>query len=864
MRTGVPCCLLAAACGLAFIALRARAQEGGSQEDSAGSQFDDRLALNTEAVAPQRFIAVHGRRALVDGYASEGLEVWAYPFQIVSGYRVAFRPAGATTATDGADILRRVIYEPDSVTRIYLGPGFTVREKIFVPLNEPGAIFTYRVEGGKQVDIEIHATPVLNLMWPAAVGGQSTAWNASLQAFVLSEPANGFTAVMGSPEIAAHDQPDNRTSHGAAEAGMGFTVRPGASGVTRVFIALNPPHAADGGLLLKKLIADSDALEAEAAAHYGEAELSLLHVETPDERVNQAIAWAEIALDQAWVCNPDLGCGYVAGYGPSRGARRPQYDWFFAGDGLVAADAALAAGDRIHARDELQFILRYQDKKTGMIWHELSQSAGFLDWANKYPYMYVHVDITFQFLGSVARYAAATGDRGFVTGNWPAIEAAYRYCLTLIDPETGLPRISADKEGGDEQDRMSDDLGLSAGWVDAAASFAQLAALGGHAALADEASRAAQHARASIPAHYWNDADAFWISGHTGSGAPMAERRSSPAEALTLHLFNPQQSEHLLDQIASSDFQTDWGSRGVGAGSAAFDPESYAKGSVWPVHTAGLAEAFWSEHRPVTALQLWRALLPLVRLDSLGHMPEVLAGDFYRPQIESVPEQTWSSAGFLQATIHGLLGLRADSSSNHLAFAPQLPAEWSGVSISQIQISGASVSLALQRTGEGFTLKIANSGAPFQFEFAPDLPLGATLRGAMLNHRPIAATVENHSQQTIARVAVTVPHGESDLQLALQGGVSIIPDVPEPQLGDASVGIRIVDVHLAARELTLVVDVPASQASRLRLKSAWEVAGASGATAKQIEAGLEELTFAADQNASAPYHRVEATIEFKP
>jgi len=50
---------------------------------------------------------------------------------------------------------------------------------------------------------------------------------------------------------------------------------------------------------------------------------------------------AQFALDQAWACNPDLGCGYVAGYGPDRGARRPQYDWFFAGDGLTTADAAM-------------------------------------------------------------------------------------------------------------------------------------------------------------------------------------------------------------------------------------------------------------------------------------------------------------------------------------------------------------------------------------------------------------------------------------------------------------------------------------------------------------------------------------------
>src|SRR4029077_12759148 len=142
-----------------------------------------------------------------------------------------------------------------------------------------------------------------------------------------------------------------------------------------------------------------DALESAAAAHYRALLDEALQVETPDSDVNRALAWSEVALDQAWVCNPDLGCGLVAGYGPSRKARRPQYDWFFAGDGMVAINALLAAGEYPRVRQEIEFILKYQDPKSGMIWHELSQSAGWIDWS-KYPYMFVHVELTFDFLNS--------------------------------------------------------------------------------------------------------------------------------------------------------------------------------------------------------------------------------------------------------------------------------------------------------------------------------------------------------------------------------------------------------------------------------------------------------------------------------
>jgi hypothetical protein len=340
----------------------------------------------------------------------------------------------------------------------------------------------------------------------------------------------------------------------------------------------------------------------------------------------------------------------------------------------------------------------------------------------------------------------------------------------------------------------------------------------------------------------------------------MRERSSGPTEAITLHLFSPSQTSLLLDQLASSSFQTDWGTRSIGAGSVGFDPESYGKGSVWPVATAATAEAFWSEHRPVTALALWQKLLPLSSLDSLGHMPEVLAGNFYRPQIESVPEQTWSSAGFLDATIHGLLGLDIDAIANRLVFAPRLPAEWNDLSVGHIQLAAASVSLALHRDAAGLTLKIDNPGPPFKFEFVPELPLGARIRQAVFNHSPITASLESLPQQTNARVILDAPHGSGELRLDIEGGISVIPDQPAPMLGDASVGIQIIDVHIEQDTLIVSADVPSDRSSHLRLKTGWQIASAKGATIEPVAPGMFQLTFAAAHEAPSAYRRAQARI----
>jgi hypothetical protein len=325
-----------------------------------------------------------------------------------------------------------------------------------------------------------------------------------------------------------------------------------------------------------------------------------------------------------------------------------------------------------------------------------------------------------------------------------------------------------------------------------------------------------------------------------------------------------QQTAHVLDELASSSYQTDWGARSVPAGSATFDPASYSKGSVWPVHAASLAATFWSEHRPVTALALWRTVPRLVSLDSLGHIPEVLDGSVYRQQVESVPEQTWSSAGFIDATVHGLLGLEADSVAGRLIFAPRLPPEWNDLSLQNIKLCGSSISLTLHRTAGEVTLELNNPGDPIQLEFAPDLPLGSKLLSASFNNHPAAAKIESHPQQSIAKVMLTVPHGSSRLRLELSGGISVVVPAPHPQLGGVSTGLYIVNAILDGNSLSIDADVPADHTSSLLIQTARKLRNTQGAAAESITPNRLEVTIAAVPNPTSQYRRAHVTLEFEP
>lgn len=807
---------------------------------TAGAAATDAPLLPAAGFAtPDGFLVDPGRRAAIFGDAHGGLEVWAWPLQLITGYRVDFVPEGATSTIAGSLLLRAVAVYPDRIVRRYVGADFVVDETLIVPLHEPGALIRFQVTGRGRVDILVHFRPSLNLMWPAALGGQSTVWDAALDGYVIREPLHGFAATITSPEVVRHDA--SRNDVRAPNDGLALTLRPRAAAagtrVAALAVFLPPAHAVDLAGAVRQFLGAAAAAPAHTTEHERQLLARSLQIDTPEPAINAALTWATIALDQAWVCNPTLGCGEVAGYGPSRPGRRPQYAWFFAGDGLTAVDAWVAAGDLARARDELNFILKYQDPRTGMIWHELTQSASFIDWRRSYPYMFVHVDITFQFLAAVERYVRASGDDRFLHEHWPEIRAAYRYCRALVDPVTRLPRIPAGKEDVDEQHHLSDSLSLSAAWIDASGAFARLAARAGDAALASDARHANAAARRAVAGRYWDPATRFWMPGRTLTGQAISGRwQSGPASLLGAPVFDAAQTKRLLDRLASADFQTDWGVRSLAADAPDYDPNLYSSGSVWAIGTAGVADGFWRAHRPAEAFAMWQALAGWSQADAPGHMDEVFAGDLYHPERESVPAQTWSSAGFLESAVHGLLGLDVAASAHTLSFAPYLPPDWPGISVRHVAVGASRISLHLKREAGSLVLDVTDAGPAVDLDFSPSLPVGARLIDARLDGTPVKAQSTRYAEETRAHVLLHIAAGRRRCVLRYAGGVSVMPIVVAPNAGDPSRAPRLVAFRLDGARLRARVDVrsDAHPAAAFDLATPWQPMGVDGGSVRAL------------------------------
>jgi hypothetical protein len=176
----------------------------------------------------------------------------------------------------------------------------------------------------------------------------------------------------------------------------------------------------------------------------------------------------------------------------------------------------------------------------------------------------------------------------------------------------------------------------------------------------------------------------------------------------------------VLHRIAGPEFQTAWGTRSVGSASPTYDPSSYATGSVWVLTTATAASELWGAGRAETAWKVWRSLLPWFTLDSMGHLHETLSGSTFQPQIESVPEQTWSSAMFVSSFLTGAAGLRLDAESHTVTFAPALPSGWDHLGLGNVRMGQARLSLRLCRSQSSEDLELSGKGAgPLALRYIP-------------------------------------------------------------------------------------------------------------------------------------------------
>ena len=823
------------------------------------------IPLGVELVGPARpgaYVSAVGRRAIAMGTERGGFEIWAWPLKLVHQFELSFLTPLFREPIAGRSIAREVEITPAGPVITYTHPAFTVRQRIFAPADQPAIVMLLDVDAVRPVEILADFVSDLQLAWPGAVGGQYVFWDQDSRAFILSESQRKVNGMVGSPFTTsatnqpAHDVPDapSQLRIAVGDSARVPMPRPGepagrltalhVRGIPIVLVGAVAPRDSVKAIY-RRVLAEIPRLYEERVTRARTVLEQSLSLESPDPGLDRALRWAELNLDEALACNPDLGCGLVAGYGPSepRGAR-PGFAWFFGGDAAVNSLGLDAAGQIDLARQGLEFFARYQSPE-GKIPHEISQSAGRIRWFEDFPYAFYHADTTPYWLMAWGDYWKATGDGETIRRMWPAILKAYQWCKGTVDPATGLMLNSKGGLGavevGDLGVGVLSDIYLSAVWVVALDRMAGMAEAVGRPAgqanrkpvarasvqLAAEVGALREKALASLRDRFWLPEQHMYAFALLEGGAIRPELTVWPATAMSFGLFDDTRGMAGATAQAGAALMTDWGARSLASGSTLFDPLHYNNGTVWPFGTGFSALGQYRYHNPVAGLQ---ALMQIVRSGftwGLGRNPEVFAGMQYEPLETAVPQQFFGTSFIPTVLVRGLLGWEPDAPARSARLSPQLPSEWDTLTVRNLPLGDRRYALSFHRSPTELRVAIHRAGGaagpPDTLTFVPHLPLGASLTDVkVLGGSTLPSDPPRETARDLEVTQRVVLSGDVQVIVQHRPGFEVILPRVEPRRGDRSGGLRLLDQRRVGDSLAVLLEGPAGTTASIRVRHGME------------------------------------------
>jgi glycogen debranching enzyme len=775
---------------------------------------------------PGVYLGDVGRRAALFGDEMGGFEAWTWPVKLVRDLSFSFKVPEYDDPIDGAKIARRVIVHPAYKTIVYAHPSFTVRAHVLAALDEPGALILLDVETVRPIEILVHMHADFNLAWPGGFGGQHIGWDSTHHGFLLTQ--GGVWAING---VVASPAATSGTSHAAHDApafGSQFRIVVDTALARGNYL----PIVIAGGIMpqdsvwaiANRLLATAREQFVTKAAHTRAVTDSLVSVESPDSDFNRAFEWAKLSLDRQLVCNPDLGCGLVAGYGKAgAGNFRPGFGWYFGGDAAINSFAMDALGQFALVRQGLEFLARYQ-RADGKIPHEISHSAGRLPWWTDYPYTWYHGDTTPFWILACAEYWRASGDRAFIDTLWPKLLLAYRWSKQTDSDGDGLmenPNAGAGAiEVGNLGDRLHTDIYLGGVWVAALAGLRDVARERGDSALVGELTEVYTKASGSLEQRFWMERNGRYAFALLRDGGKITVNDALtvwPATAIAFGQLDSEHARRMLTQIAGADVTTDWGTRTLDRRHPLYDPLHYNNGTVWPFVTGFAAWAHYQTHRAWAGYDLVRAIARTGDDFALGVQPELLSGEFYDPLDTAMPDQFFSTSMLVSPLLRGLVGYHPDAPHCRVTLAPQLPAQWDLLTVRRLESGCGKFDVAIGR-GSGvlqLRLRRASGGKPIVVMLEPALPLGASIDAVRVNGRSVQYR-RNATPHDIAPAFETVLADSAVVEIRYAGGAALVAQAKRALPADRSLGLRLLDWRLEQNRFVATVEGMGDQRFRVR------------------------------------------------
>jgi hypothetical protein len=321
----------------------------------------------------------------------------------------------------------------------------------------------------------------------------------------------------------------------------------------------------------------------------------------------------------------------------------------------------------------------------------------------------------------------------------------------------------------------------------------------------------------------------------------------------------------MLTELAAPEHETDWGMRIISSRATKYSGGGYHFGSVWPLFTGWASVGEYRYHRALPGFSNLKANAQLALDGSLGHVTEVLSGDYYQPLSTSSPQQIWSAAMVVSPLLRGLFGLQTDAGTSRVTLAPHLPADWTWFTLDRVRAGSASLRLVYRKTIGDISLTVTrNGGGDCTLEFSPALSPRAQILAVEANGRRVPFQIKKNDVDQHIVVQFPVADGESTLHIRLKNdfGLSFSPALPP--LGSASLGLRVLSDSWTPARDALTLEIAGAQGKQYEL-GIWnpsQVASVEGAELLRTNAESARISVTIPKSESDPYPREKIVIHF--
>ena len=421
------------------------------------------------------------------------------------------------------------------------------------------------------------------------------------------------------------------------------------------------------------------------------------------------------------------------------GARRPYicaglpwYAALFGRDSITTALQSLAFRPELAAGTIRQLAAHqgrrvdaWREEEPGKILHELRHDE--MTNLGEVPYSpsYGTVDATPLFVILVAEHLRWTGDLEFWRRLRPNVERALAWCDDFGDADgDGLLDYNARTADGRIRNEAWKDAGngiterdgrlveppvamvevqgfLYRAWLQAAWLFR----LDGDEERAAGLELKAAGLRRRFRAAYWIP-DRRYLAVAIGRDGRADSITSNAGQALWGGIVDKDQARAVARRLVGPEMFSGWGIRTMGAAEAAYDPDDYQSGSIWPHDNSIVMDGLRRYGFAAEAEKVFTAIFEVAQQFPDGRLPELFAG--YRrtartrpiPYPETCSPQAWA-AGALPLMLTSSLGLEPDALGGRLRVVrPALPAFLGEVTLRGLRVGEAAVDVRWRRQGK--------------------------------------------------------------------------------------------------------------------------------------------------------------------